>query len=439
MTSCVAVFDIGKTNKKFILFDESYTIIKEIQTTFEEVKDDEGETCEDLRALTEWMLHTWKEIQEDDNFEILALNFTTYGASFVHLDENNKPVGALYNYLKPFPQELEERFFASYGPKQEFAIVTASPNLGMLNSGLQIYWLKHKHPHSFSRIKTSLHFPQYCSFLFTGQKAAEFTSIGCHTGMWNMVENRYHEWLSMEGVEKLLPPISENYYNGTTKYKGKDIPVGTGLHDSSAALIPYLSKINKKFILLSTGTWCITLNPFAEINLSKEELEKDCLNYMTFEGRKVKASRLFLGNDHENFTKIFSSHFYKDRDYFKTVKLDRSLLADIASLPLIIQDKYNITDIFTPADLDVFVSYEQAYHKLIWDMVQMQIISVRLASENTGKHEILYVDGGFSKNSIFMTLLAEFLPELRVEAFELSQGTALGGALVMKAFENAKV
>jgi sugar (pentulose or hexulose) kinase len=254
-----------------------------------------------------------------------------------------------------------------------------------------------------------------------------------------MVENTYHKWLSKEGIERLLPPISENYFNGTTKYKGKDIPVGTGLHDSSAALIPYLSKIEEKFILLSTGTWCITLNPFADKNLSEEELEKDCLNYMTFEGRKVKASRLFLGNDHENFTKIFSSHFYKEKDFFKTVKLDRSLLQDISLLPLIIQDKYSPVDKFAPADWDIFVSYEQAYHKLIWDMVQMQVISINLASENSRTHKVLYVDGGFSKNDIFMTLLAESLPEMRVEAFELSQGTALGGALVMKAFENAKV
>ncbi|HEX8547287.1 MAG TPA: FGGY family carbohydrate kinase [Cytophagaceae bacterium] len=439
MTPCVAVFDIGKTNKKFILFDESYNIVKEIQINFEEVKDDEGENCEDLRALTEWMLHTWKEIQGDESFDIIALNFTTYGASFVHLDEDNKPVGALYNYLKPFPLDLEERFFNAYGPRLDFATITASPNLGMLNSGLQIYWLKYKHPHTFARVKTSLHFPQYCSFLFTGRKTAEFTSIGCHTAMWNMVANSYHEWLSKEEIGKLLPPISTDYHNGTASYKGKDIPVGTGLHDSSAALIPYLSKIKDKFILLSTGTWCITLNPFAENNLTKDELEKDCLNYMTFEGRKVKASRLFLGNDHENFTKRFSGHFYKDKDYFKTVRLDRSLLQNIDTLPLIIQDKYNSTSIFAPADIDIFVSYEQAYHKLIWDMVQMQVISVKLASENSNTHKVLYVDGGFSKNDIFMTLLAESLPGIKVEAFELSQGTALGGALVMNAFQSAKV
>ena len=39
------------------------------------------------------------------------------------------------------------------------------------------------------------------------------------------------------------------------------IAVGAGLHDSSAALIPYLSAFREPFILLSPGTWCISLNP----------------------------------------------------------------------------------------------------------------------------------------------------------------------------------
>ena len=144
MTSCIAVFDIGKTNKKLILFDLEFNLIHEEQTSFEEVKDDEGDNCEDLRALTNWMLETWKKIENDIRFNIRALNFTTYGASFVHLDDNLRPVTPLYNYLKPLPKEVEDSFFAKYGDKMDFATTTASPFLAMLNSGLQIYWLKHK-------------------------------------------------------------------------------------------------------------------------------------------------------------------------------------------------------------------------------------------------------------------------------------------------------
>ena len=62
--------------------------------------------------------------------------------------------------------------------------------------------------------------------------------------------------------------------------------VGVGLHDSSAALIPLSASFNEPFILLSTGTWCISLNPFNHTMLSDYELNQDCLCYLL-----MKANR----------------------------------------------------------------------------------------------------------------------------------------------------
>lgn len=432
---CIAIFDIGKTNKKFILFDLNYNIVHESQTNFEEVKDDEGENCEDLRALTNWMRETWQNIQLNNNFNIKALNFTTYGASFVHLDENNRPVTPLYNYLKTFPKDIEGLFYSTYGDRLDIATQTASPALGMLNSGLQIFWLKHQHPTTFSKIRKSLHFPQYCSFIFSNTYASEFTSIGCHTAMWDMGKNDYHEWVKSEKIDLLLAPIKKEHLNGFTSFRDKQIPVGTGLHDSSAALIPYFDRIKEPFLLLSTGTWCITLNPFAKQLLTKEELLKDCLNYMTFEGKQVKASRLFLGNFHEVFTKMFAGHYFKPKDFFKSVAFDRSLLEKVKPKPHILKDKINPEAYFRATDLDNFDTYEEAYHRLLLDMADFQVEYVLLAGENLSSGtKKLYVDGGFSKNILFMELLREKLPQLQVEAFDIAQGTSLGGALVMRPY-----
>ena len=50
--------------------------------------------------------------------------------------------------------------------------------------------------------------------------------------------------------------------------------VGIGLHDSSAALIPYLVNFSMPFVLISTGTWCISMNPFSKTALTAEELQQ---------------------------------------------------------------------------------------------------------------------------------------------------------------------
>ena len=436
MVPCVAIFDIGKTNKKCILFDHYFNIVHEIEARFTEITDDDGDACEDLDTLTAWLLSTWKELEADNRFEVIGVNFTTYGASFVHLNSQNKPATPLYSYLKPFPEDLEKQFFDRYGDKVSFATITASPNLGMLNSGLQLYWLKYKKPEMFSKIKTSLHLPQYCAFLFTGNWVSEYTSIGCHTGLWNFEAKYYHNWVYEEDIISLLPRITEHNNKFTTTFRKKRIPAGIGLHDSSAALIPYLHKYTDPFLLLSTGTWGITLNPFAKENLTKEELQQDCLTYLTYNGNPVKASRVFIGNEHEEQVKKLAAHFNKPADYFKIIPYNPAYVKSLAlepartsnqSLTATQTSRLNIS-----LDCNQFESYEEAYHALMQKITEPQIEAIRLAGEyNLDACEYLLVDGGFSKNKIFMHLLQGNFPDLNIVISENSQGTALGAAMLM--------
>ncbi|MDX2196219.1 MAG: FGGY family carbohydrate kinase [Cytophagales bacterium] len=431
MLKTIAVFDIGKTNKKILLFDLQMQLVHEVQTVFEEVKDDEGESCEDLHALTAWMTETWQTLQNDVRFDITALNFATYGASFVHLDAQGKPVTPLYNYLKNFPADYEKKFYNAYGDKDDIATATASPVLGMLNSGLQLYWLKYAHPLVFKKISTSLHLPQYCAYLFTQKKCSEYTSIGCHTALWDMQQNDYHTWVKAEGIDTLFAPVTQNYTLGYTRYRDHEIPVGTGLHDSSAALIPYFKKNKQPFVLVSTGTWSICLYPFAKSLLTKQELQKDCLNYMTFEGVKVKASRLFLGHFHEVFTKIFAGHFVKDKDYYKNIDFDADTYTKALAMPAILNSSTLPEQVFDATVLDSYTSYEQAYHRLMEDMVTYQYDALLMATDGMSSVEKIFVDGGFNKNKIFMKLLSQKCNGVEVIAHDLSQGTSMGAAMVM--------
>src|SRR6202035_5980024 len=114
-----------------------------------------------------------------------GVNFSAYGASFVHLNQDGRIITPLYNYLKPFPPDLQLEFYEKYGGKAGFSMRTASPVLGNLNSGLQIYRLKYEQPGLFDKIRSSLHLPQYLSWLPTNEIYSDITSIGCHTGLWD--------------------------------------------------------------------------------------------------------------------------------------------------------------------------------------------------------------------------------------------------------------
>jgi len=427
-TPAILILDVGKTNKKIILFNECYDLIHEEDTQLPEVKDDDGFPCENVEALTTWVIDSVQRICATSRYSIRAINFTSYGASFVHLGTDLKPVTPLYNYLKPFPRYLHDQFYLAYGGESSFAIETSSPVLGNLNSGLQLFRLKYDKPELFKQIRYSLHLPQYLSFLICGKLNTDITSVGCHTCLWDFKNRQYHSWVQQEKISGLFSDIHPSdepageYNNSVSK-----IPVGIGLHDSSAALIPYLASFHEPFILISTGTWCISLNPFNHLPLTKEELDQDCLCYLTYQGKPVKASRLFAGNTHEQQTRRLSDYFKTAISHYVDVKCDTQLLNRLKS--------ENTAGAFEDRDLSSFQNYHEAYHQLMVDIVRQQVQSTNLVMKGPSVHRI-FIDGGFSKNSIYMHLLSGAFPGIEVIAASVPQATSLGAALSIHKYWN---
>ena len=61
-----AVFDIGKTNKKFFLFDEEFQELHREYIRIDEIKDEDGYPTEDLESLRNWMRKVFNDILELD-------------------------------------------------------------------------------------------------------------------------------------------------------------------------------------------------------------------------------------------------------------------------------------------------------------------------------------------------------------------------------------
>ena len=93
----IAIYDIGKTNKKVFLFNEVYEVVYEKSATLPETTDEDGYPCENLALLTQWIRESFAEITGLKEFNVVAINFTSRGASFMHIDESDKPLIQLYN------------------------------------------------------------------------------------------------------------------------------------------------------------------------------------------------------------------------------------------------------------------------------------------------------------------------------------------------------
>ena len=145
--------------------------------------------------------------------------------------------------------------------------------------------------------------------------------------IWDFTKKDYHKWVYEEGIHEKLPPIKPSDEVVPAAFPGNGYGVGVGLHDSSAALIPYQVSFQEPFVLISTGTWCISLNPFNHTPLTQEELKQDCLSYLHYKGGPVKAARLFAGQEHEDQVKRIAAHFHHDHIRYRALGFDREIVA----------------------------------------------------------------------------------------------------------------
>jgi hypothetical protein len=429
----IAVFHIGKFNKKILLFDYNLKLVSETEEKFTPDKDEDGFDCDDIDLIEKWIKKSIKSLIHSEKWNLTAVSFATYGASVLYLDAYGRRLTPVYNYLKPIDDSIPAKIYGKYGGREEFCRKTASPALGMLNSGLQALWLKTTRPEVFSKTKHILHLPQYLSFLLTGKIYAEHTSIGCHTALWDFDEMKYHQWVRDEGF-----PFQEPVPAGTlneVEIDGKRINVGIGIHEASASLVPYISADRGSFLLVSTGAACINMNPFNHEKLTSEQLSMDCFSFMSVNMQPVKSSRLFLGHLHEAGIKLMSGYFKIQEESFKLIKPDMKLFNKLSSKfshnKVFLGEEKLSRQLKEDPDLFEFDHFVEAYHQLMIELCDITVESINLVDSGSDDLQNLYITGGFSKNDLFVKLLASSYPHLKVYTSEISIATALGAAQVL--------
>lgn len=138
-----------------------------------------------------------------------------------------------------------------------------------------------------------------------------------------------------------------------------------------------------------------------------------------------EASRLFLGNAYEKGAERIASHYAIPPDFYKAIRFDHRLSA-LAKECLLSKECSS----FEAVELMEVASPDLAYNILIALLVIKQIESIDLILKHQDAKNI-FVDGGFSKNHVFMSMLASYYHNKKVYAAEVAQATALGAALAI--------
>src|SRR4029077_21226741 len=147
-------------------------------------------------------------------------------------------------------------------------------------------------------------YPQYWAWRLTGVAASEVTSLGSHTDLWAPRRGDVSSLVKALDVESLLPPLRGAFDPlGPIKPEIADrtglapeTQVFCGIHDSNAALLPYLVSRQTPFTVLSTGPWVILLC----VGLPLDQLDPcdDTLANVDALGRPTACGRFMGGREY---------------------------------------------------------------------------------------------------------------------------------------------
>ncbi|MGH6797670.1 MAG: FGGY family carbohydrate kinase, partial [Roseiarcus sp.] len=258
MNGCVAVFDIGKTNIKVVVFDRGGAVLAERFAPNAPLAPDAEWPYLKLDTEGAWsfLIRSLKELGA--RFSIEAISTTTHGCAGVLMGSDGEALPPLDYEFDGFAA-VDAAYDAARPPYDE----TRSPHLPRgLNLGRQIFYFERRFPAQFKRATAFLTYPQYFAWRLGGAMASEATSLGAHTDLWRPKEGGLSSMVDKLGWRRLFPPM-RNAWDTLGALK-PEVAAATGLapivrivcsaHDSNASLVPHLMSRREPFTVISTGT-----------------------------------------------------------------------------------------------------------------------------------------------------------------------------------------
>jgi len=451
----IAVFDVGKTNKKLLIYDHDLTLLDSSSEQFDAVESG-GLFVESTDEAFAWLQGALAQAAK--HHDIGCISVAAHGAACACLDASGEPVLPVFSYTSDPGEEFHREFYAEFSDPKTLQRQTFTPDMpGLSSMAKTLSLIKTRHPKEFQKIKTILPLPQYYGFLMTGVAGLENTYPANHTYLWDFGKNDWSDVARKLGVAGLFPtPVKKPWdVLGTispdfSKRTGlsPDVIVSLGIHDSNAALLPYLIATEDDFVLNSTGSVCVAMHPAESIGLTDDELGKMVFYNLSAYGCPVKTAIFVAGMEFDTYMGLIiqaagQKEFPGIGDApVEEVLAGRSLFILPSMVPVgmfpesparVVEEGkvYPFGNLFTGEVPRFFSDFDTAYTVLSVGLA----LQTKVALDRVGLIDgmPLFVEGGFRKNEVYTAVLAALYPKSNLSLTNMEEATAFGTALVGKA------
>lgn len=422
------IIDIGKTHVKLHVLDKfnSSAISKQMGNSV----DNSGlYPCADVGKIWDWICASIKETSSD--FHINKITITTHGATAALIDRDKQDGDGLvlpvldYEYVNtltdiPEYDDIRPRFADTYSPSLPAG----------LNLGRQLFWLKQAYPAQFDAATDILMYPQYWAWRFTGKRVSEITSLGCHTDLWSIRENRFSELVDTLDCEAKFPELQPAWFSlgnvsaDICQQLGlpQDCEFFSGLHDSNASFLRYrLAQDDAPFTVISTGTWTILMA--SSVPLSNLEPTKDMLANIDALGTPIACARFMGGREFEIICERAGSWL---GEQFDELDLQNIISREIFALP----DFSEGSGPFGGNEASFIGAVDKASGIALATIYCALMIDYQL--DMLGAKGDVIIEGAFLKNPLLCALVNQLRVDQNVLLSQDNTGTVSGAAYLTK-------
>jgi L-fuculokinase len=420
MSRCIAVFDVGKTNIKVVVFDRGGAVLAERSAPNTPLAPDSEWPYLRLDTEGAWsfLIGALKELGA--RFTIEAISTTTHGCAGV-LMRGDGPT------LPPLDYEFDgfTTVDAAYETTRPPFDEARSPHLSRgLNLGRHIFYYERCYPAQFKEATAFLTYAQYFGWRLGGIMASEVTSLGAHTDLWRPNEGDLSSMVDTLGWRRLFPPKRKAWDTlGTLKPEiahatglSADVRIICGAHDSNAALVPHLLSRREPFTVVSTGTWVIIM---AVGGTARLDPEADMLANVDVRGAPVPTARFMGGREYS----VLAGDAPADAD---EADIGAIIASDVLALPAFsdqggpFASRRGVIEGPAPTTPKARAALATLYSALMTAHMLRRL-------EAPGD---LIVEGGFARSPAFAAVLARLMAGRRVVIAPVSAGAAAGAAML---------
>jgi L-fuculokinase len=422
MNRCVAVFDIGKTNMKVVVFDAAGKVVAERSHPNASVLPDAFWPYKRLYMEGAWafLIGALKELGAQ--FPIEAISISAHGAAGVLVGDKDAALPAV-----DYEFDIDGDVAAEYEKVRPPFDETKSPKLTRgLNLGKQVFYLQRQYPAEFGAARAFLGYPQYWSWRLSGVAALEATALGAHTDLWSPYDGRPSSMVDKLGWRRLLPPRRNAWDTlGTLKPEvaaatglAPDVRVICGAHDSNASLVPHLVSRRDPFTVISTGTWVIMM---AVGGIARLDPKADMLANVDVRGMPVPTARFMGGREFA----VLAGESPADAD---EADVEAMIASGTLALPAFsdqggpFASRKGVIEGPAPATPKARAALATLYSAL---MTAHRLRRLEAPGE-------LIVEGGFARSPGFAAVLARLMADRRVVVAPVSAGAAAGAAMLAR-------